>query len=246
MSVATLKKKTFRGGNPRVDPISGIGQNGFSLNGCLRNIGGVGQFRMVSNVTRTLFRGNTPVGWGGCCGTYPQYIANSGNCCKINDSSIVKLSTKNTKGMLDEKYLGILHGAYPNTWVKDDDNSYRITDTQSQYIESLSWKAGSCKFQANARGNTTVADAEVCKCSQGKFYHIGGKKYRFYNPTTKFVGGYTTQGQYITTGGVAKNNYLPTPPCARPFPYSLAHNGCDVNYNTIEQAAGRGYIAPLI
>ena len=145
--------------------------------------------------------------------------------------------------MLDEKYLGILHGAYPNTWVKDDDNSYRITDTQSQYIESLSWKAGSCKFQANARGNTTVAYAEVCKCSQGKFYHIGGKKYRFYNPTTKFVGGSTTQGQYITTGGVAKNNYLPTPPCARPFPYSLAHNGCDVNYNTIEQAAGRGYIS---
>jgi hypothetical protein len=122
MSVATLKKKTFRGGNPRVDPISGVGNKGFSLNGCLRNIGGVGQFRMVSNVTRTLFRGNTPVGWGGCCGTYPQYIANSGNCC-TNDSSIVKLSTKNTKGMLDEKYLGILHGAYPNTWVKDDDNS---------------------------------------------------------------------------------------------------------------------------
>ena len=64
MSIATLKKKTFRGGNPRVDPISGVGNSGFSLNGCLRNIGGVGQFRMVSNVTRTLFRGNTPVGWG--------------------------------------------------------------------------------------------------------------------------------------------------------------------------------------
>ena len=243
MSIATLKKKTFRGGNPRVDSISGVGHNGFSLNGCLRNIGGVGQFRMVSNVTRTLFRGNTPVGWGGCCGTYPQYIANSGNCC-TNDSSIVKLSTKNTKGMLDEKYLGILHGAYPNTWVKDDDNSYRITDTQSQYIESLTWKAGSCKFQADKSGNTTVADAEACKCSQGKFYHIGGKKYMFYKPTTKFVGGYVSQGQYITTGGVATNNCLPTPASARPFPYSLSHNGCDVNYNTIEQAAGKGYILP--
>ena len=243
MSVATLKKKTFRGGNPRVDPISGVGNKGFSLNGCLRNIGGVGQFRMVSNVTRTLFRGTTPVGWGGCCGTYPQYIANSGNCC-TNDSSIVKLSTKNTRGMLDEKYLGILHGAYPNTWVKDDDNSYRITDTQSQYIESLTWKAGSCKFQADKSANTTVADAEACKCAKGKFYHIGGKKYMFYKPTTKFVGGYTTQNQYITAGGVAKNNDLPTPACARPFPYSLSHNGCDVNYNTIEQAVGKGYIVP--
>ena len=147
--------------------------------------------------------------------------------------------------MLDEKYLGILHGAYPNTWVKDDDNSYRITDTQSQYIESLTWKAGSCKFQADKSGNTTVADAKVCECEKGKFYHIGGKKYMFYKPTTKFVGGYTTQNQYITTGGVAKNNYLPTPACARPFPYSLAHNGCNVNYNTIEEAAGRGFILPL-
>jgi hypothetical protein len=148
--------------------------------------------------------------------------------------------------MLDEKYLGILHGAYPNTWVKDDNNSYRITDTQSQYIESLTWKAGSCKFQADKSGNTTVADAKACECVNGKFYHIGGKKYMFYKPTTKFVGGYTTQGQYITTGGVAKNNYLPTPACARPFPYSLAHNGCDVNYNTIEQAAGKGFILPLL
>ena len=144
--------------------------------------------------------------------------------------------------MLDEKYLGILHGAYPNTWVKDDDNSYRITDSQSQYTESLSWKVGSCKFQADKSANTTVADAEVCKCLQGSFYHIGGKKYMYYKPTTKFVGGYTTQGQYITTGGVAKNNYLPPPPCARPFPYSLSHNGCDINYNTIEQARGKGFI----
>ena len=67
----------------------------------------------------------------------------------------------------------------------------------------------------------------------------------FYKPTTKFVGGYTTQNQYITTGGVAKNNCLPTPAWARPFPYTLSHNGCDVNYNTIEEAAGRGFILPL-
>ena len=29
MSIATLKKKTFRGGNPRVDVISGKGHDGF-------------------------------------------------------------------------------------------------------------------------------------------------------------------------------------------------------------------------
>ena len=64
MSIATLKRKTNLGGNPRNDPISGIGTKGFALNGTLRNIGGVGQFRMVSNVTRTRFRGNTPMGYG--------------------------------------------------------------------------------------------------------------------------------------------------------------------------------------
>lgn len=179
MSIATLKKNLSRRQSARRSDLRCRKQRVFAERLSSQHWR-VGQFRMVSNVTRTLFRGNTPVGWGGCCGTYPQYIANSGNCC-TNDSSIVKLSTKNTKGMLDEKYLGILHGAYPNTWVKDDDNSYRITDTQSQYIESLTWKAGSCKFQADKSGNTTVADAEACKCSQGKFYHIGGKNTCFIN-----------------------------------------------------------------
>ena len=33
MSIATLKRKTNLGGNPRNDPISGIGNKGFALNG---------------------------------------------------------------------------------------------------------------------------------------------------------------------------------------------------------------------
>ena len=94
MSIATLKRKTNLGGNPRADPISGIGNKGFALNGTLRNIGGVGQFRMVSNVTRTRYRGNTPMGCGGRLGSYPVYIFNSGDC-STNDAEIIKKSTKN-------------------------------------------------------------------------------------------------------------------------------------------------------
>ena len=89
--IQTLKRKTKLGGNPREDPISGVGKLGFSLNGTLRNHGGVGCFRMVSNVTRTPFRGTLPMGNGGCCGNYYDVPLNSGNCC-TNDSSIVKKS----------------------------------------------------------------------------------------------------------------------------------------------------------
>ena len=91
MSIATLKRKTNLGGNPRINPISGIGNEGFALNGTLRNFGGVGQFRMVSNVTRTRFRGNTPMGSGGSGGRYPVFVFNSGDCC-TNDTNIIKKS----------------------------------------------------------------------------------------------------------------------------------------------------------
>ena len=122
MSIATLKRKTEKGGNPRVDPVSGIGAKGFSLNGGHRNIGAVGQFRMVSNVTRTPFRGTEPMGHGGFDGEYYNHPSNSGDCC-ANDNSIIKHSSLNTAGMLDEKYKWT-KSQYPNYWVKDDNNSY--------------------------------------------------------------------------------------------------------------------------
>ena len=171
MSIATLKRKTNLGGNPRADPISGIGNKGFALNGTLRNIGGVGRFRMVSNVTRTRYRGNTPMGSGGCCGTYPVYIANSGDCCN-NDPSIVKKSTKNTQAMLDERYKGIFFGTYPNTWVKDDDNSYKITKTQGQYVENITRKVGSCNCEHPVCG----VIENKCACIQGKYIYVGTTK----------------------------------------------------------------------
>ena len=63
MSLATLKKKSRN--NRRIAPISGRGVDGFSLNGGYRNVGAVGQFRMISNNTRTPFRGTEPMGNGG-------------------------------------------------------------------------------------------------------------------------------------------------------------------------------------
>ena len=36
MSIATLKRKTFQGGNSRISPLSGNSNLGFALNGTLR------------------------------------------------------------------------------------------------------------------------------------------------------------------------------------------------------------------
>ena len=245
MSLATLKRKTNSGGNPRNDPISGVGNKGFALNGTLRNIGGVGQFRMVSNVTRTRYRGNTPVGWGGSGGQYPVYIFNSGDC-STNDANIIKKSTKNTAAMIDERFKGILFGTYPNTWVKDDDNSYRITKTQGQYIGAVTNKVGSCNFS-----NPLCCNVDnTCTCTRGRYIYIGTKKKLFYRPTTKNVANFSpygemmSQGVYITAGGVAKKNNLPTPSCMQHYPPMLSHTGCNTNVVTWQEAKAVGIMPP--
>ena len=110
MSIVVLKRKS----KIYQDTISGKGKLGFALNGTLRNIGEVGTTNLANSVTRTPFRGNVPMGNGGCrsgnlmygganrgtCSeAYPVVISNSGSCC-VNDPNIIKVSTKNTKGML--------------------------------------------------------------------------------------------------------------------------------------------------
>lgn len=98
MSIVTLKKNSRR----FVAPISGQGEYGFALNGTLRNIGTVGPTNLAKSVTRTPFRGNEPIGYGGCCGTYKININNSGSCC-TNDNRVVKRSVSNTRGLINEK-----------------------------------------------------------------------------------------------------------------------------------------------
>ena len=70
MSIVALKRKS-RGHKAT---ISGIGSQGFSLNGGYRNHGSVGPTNLGRSVTRTPFRGPEPMGHGGCCGTYIRNI----------------------------------------------------------------------------------------------------------------------------------------------------------------------------
>ena len=95
MSLQVLKRKS----NIYKNKISGKGHNGFSINGGYRNIGCVGKTNLAKSVTRTRFKGNYPVGYGGLNGNYVVSINNSGSCCS-NDNNIIKSSIKNTSGLL--------------------------------------------------------------------------------------------------------------------------------------------------
>jgi len=122
MSQVAMKNKAFA-----MHTSHSRGKDGFSLNGRSR-FKGPGQVSL--GVTRTPFRGNEPMGHGGgascrvggraarACGAgkYPRIISNSGKA--YTPQTLVHDSTMNTAGMLQKRYMGILHGTYPNTWVK--------------------------------------------------------------------------------------------------------------------------------
>ncbi len=91
MSLVVLKRKSIR----YQAKISGKGSKGFSINGGLRNQGWVGQTTLGRHLSKTPFRGNLPMGNGGCCGNYDVSILSGSNCC-TNDPNIIKRSTMNT------------------------------------------------------------------------------------------------------------------------------------------------------
>jgi len=233
MSIVALKRNSRRFQAP-------ISANGFYLNGTRRNIGYVGQNSFGHSVTRTPFRGAKPMGNGGCCGTYPIEIHNSGDCC-TNDPNIVKLSTKNTKGHIYDRFIypvcanGDCGKGSQSNCVK---NTTALNNSQGVYIENVIAASGSCVPSANSAKN---ADAGIKPCVTDCFpgnSHIGGKKH-FVGAYTKDLGLNTPASQYIRTQ-LKQYNGLPTAPCMQHFPMTLNHNGCDVNYLTPEAAKAAG------
>jgi len=100
MSIATLKRKTAS----KYNNSSVNSKQGFSLNGGYRNQGYVGQTSLSRSVTRTLMKGNALRGHGGCCGTFKTPPTMRTGICSTEDSSVIKSSVINTKGMLDVRY----------------------------------------------------------------------------------------------------------------------------------------------
>lgn len=118
MSVATLKKKTQAKYNN-----SSVQQPQFSLNGTHRSQGYIGQDTLGRSLPRTLARGNTLRGSGGCCGKYNITPSVLSSVTSTEDNTVVKSSVLSYHGMAATQYRWIRR-PQPVTVVKPDDNHH--------------------------------------------------------------------------------------------------------------------------
>ena len=277
MSLATLKRKT-NNGNPRNAPISGKGHLGFALNGTLR----VPSMGKTTNLgrrqARTPFRGTEPMGHGGGwrgrlniptskVGTYERNLHFSGLCCTKNDDEIVKTSVKNTKGMIETRYIGTLHSAYnpdritydedgnpivpPINWVQPIDNGYQQHHTQGQYIMAKHANNDSVSHYISYLENGPYEGFKY-SCNSGFpcSWFVGSKKMIVGHGVSASSGGpyakslngrgAIPQSQYLQGAFMKYKNNLPTTLSKQTFPMNVIRNGCDVNAITIEQAIAKG------
>jgi len=244
MSIVALKRNSRRFQVP-------ISADGFSLNGGHRNIGQVGSTNLAKSVTRTPFRGAIPMGHGGKLGTYPVAIYNSGSCC-TNDSAIVKLSTKNTKGHIYEAFkypicpAGNCGKGSQQNWVQDTSAE---NFSQGLYIHNVVAATGSCVGQKNERLLADMPNkcpmtvnnlGEQVQCKAGT-YHIGGKKY-YQTYYAKTNGAGAIQSSDYMRSLLQKRHCLPTPPNRQHFPPNVNHDGCDINALTPAEAIAVGLL----
>ena len=241
MSLTVLKNKSRR----YKATVSGRDKGGFSIVGGHRNQGWIGQDNLGRHLIRTPFRGNEPLGHGGCDGKYVRsIISNSGIYC-TNDPNVIKRSTMNTAGLLltAVKYpTGIFHNDCDNircrgNWVKDFEP---LNHSQSGFIKRIKVSAA-CEDKNRCYGKKEKAVLEPadCECLVKSSFIGGKKKYAARITKRKLVNGAISMSEYIDVGLLKKND-LPTPANKKAFPMTLNHNGCDTNYKTPEEAIDDG------
>lgn len=153
--------------------ISG-GQQGFSLNGGYRNIGAVGQPNL----------GRSKLGF-----------------CYSNDSSIIKSSTKNTKGYIDStiKHPTSVYNSCESCSSNNNfyDNS-PLNHSQGTYIHKVIAEVANCDDEPDDNLKPCSADCNAAS------YHIGGRKItrRFYSKTVDTA---TTAENYMRTSLLKHN-----------------------------------------
>lgn len=147
MSIATLKKKTY----VKYNNMS-VGLPQFSLNGCYRNQGWVGQTSLSRHYPKTLMKGS-----GGCCGKYNKVPVVLSAVTSTENNKVVKSSVKNTDGMISTQYRWIRR-PQPYATVKPDSNLNN--NTGSTYIERLRKKT--ITEANNCIPTTTVLNNSKC------------------------------------------------------------------------------------
>jgi hypothetical protein len=165
MSIATLKKKSNA-------LHSNVSKHGFYLNGILR----LPTHTLIRTPTRTILKGIAPVGHGTgsncrikgvyaryCTNKYPIVIHNTGT---PELQTGVKRSTMNTWGMLEKRYMGILHGTYPNTVVagKPSINQSEFTNelARNQFKSKCKQKQDNKKGVVRAEGQPSDVSHGIC------------------------------------------------------------------------------------
>jgi hypothetical protein len=242
MSIVVMRRKV-RENHPRVAPISGhlgefgktgavVGGNGsktgFSINGGIRNLRGVGVIRMVGSG-----------GWsGGGSGVQRLAHGNSSWYFSLNDPTVIKKSSKGNSAMIDMKYRWIKGGQYPRSWYKDINSASLVVRSQSDYIKK--------RVQSVMRCATTKTIAPPNPCANVVCSHYVGndglKKRVRWKPITKTApNNAMSQSDYIEKGRVQKRECLSLkePNKFTHFPLYFRHKSlfvCDVNYLTWQEA----------
>ena len=133
MSIATLKRKTAA----KYNNSSVNSKEGFSLNGGYRNQGYVGQTSLSRSLPRTLMKGNTIRGHGGCCGTYRISPIIQSGVTSTEDHNVIKKSVITTNGMIENRF------GHKSTVVKPD--SSQNANTQGEFISRKQKNVLSCE-----------------------------------------------------------------------------------------------------
>jgi len=153
MSIATLKRKTAA----KYNNSSVNSKQGFSLNGGYRNQGYVGQTSLSRSLPRTLMKGNTIRGHGGCCGIYRISPIVQSGVTSTEDNTVIKSSVINTNGMIENRF-----GHKPIV-VKPD--SSLNANTQGELIARKQKNVLSCESVTRAGDGTRTK----CINSAGKY-----------------------------------------------------------------------------
>lgn len=170
MSIVTLKKKT----QAKYNNVS-VGQSQFSLNGIRRLQGYVGQTSLSRNLPKTIKKGDTAQGYGGCCGQYQRNEISPAEIWSTEDNTTVKSSVLSQSGHLRTQY----EWNCPPTW-KPDTNQINSSSVYTQFVtKSTIQEYNQCDNTAPPVSYTTNCNRPSAKCSLSK------------NPTT------ITQSEYI-------------------------------------------------
>lgn len=168
MSIVTLKKKSQAKYNN-----NSVGLPQFSLNGSYRNQGYVGQDTLGRSLPRTLAKGNTLRGSGGCCGTYNITPSVISAVTSTEDNQVVKPSVLDNYGMIATRFPWIRRPA-PITVVKPDNNNNNTT--AQDYIN---YKNTTTVRKINICNKDVVKDNAICnQLCPGLPSTIGGSLYK--------------------------------------------------------------------